>query len=342
MISKFHNGGSAVCPRALTGCLALGVAIAAMQAIADAQTISEKPAKKRDAAAAATEQTRPAAGSRPRRDANGKKRRAMTLGAELRAEKIPVLEVSSVEEGSAAARVGLQPQDRIISVDGAGVSNSRQLDAYLASQAGRHIPIVVERNGSHMTLMAMPDPIGGDAAWLGVFLDRGDPSAHGARITHIYPTGPAARAGLQVGDTITRFNDQAIDHPADLILLVQESEPQSEVALHVLRNEREQTIPMILGTRSHFIQRNDSQQGNGNDDSPGEFAHHDAESRPTSDGPYREDAFENVPPHLMRLESDRRNGEQHQRIEQEIRALREEFRQLKDELRQLREDSKEK
>src|SRR5438874_3786419 len=44
-----------------------------------------------------------------------------------------------------------------------------------------------------------------DAAWLGVFLSERD-NERGATVAHVYPSGPASRAGLQPGDVIQEIN----------------------------------------------------------------------------------------------------------------------------------------
>jgi len=233
--------------------------------------------------------------------------------------------VSNLEENSVAARAGLQQNDKIVSVDGRAFTNGRQLDAYLASQGGRRVPIVAERAGQRMTIFVTPAQIAGDTAWLGVYLEEGEPNAKGARITHVYPSGPAARAGLQSGDTITQINDQKVETPADVITLVQESEPQAEAQFVVLRNDQETKIPVTLGSREHFTPPAQQNQ----------YAQYGSANGNNGQGQFfgGNDDFENVPPHAMQLEHDRRIAEQHQRIEQEIQALREEIRQLREELK---------
>ena len=318
---------------ALTG----GIAVLALIALAraDAQQTVEKPAQKKDAAAAATADGKTTAAANSRHEAKKEaKRRAYTMGAHLEAQGDQGLTVSSLDEHSHAGQVGIQQNDRIISVDGRRFANARQFDACLASQGGRNVPIVIERGGRQMTLVATPAQIGGESAWLGVFLEEGDANTKGARITHVYPSGPAARAGLQMGDTVTKVNDQAIEHPADLINLVQESEPQAKTEFHVLRNRQEVNVSVTLGSRSQFVQQASYQNGNGGyPQNGGNYNGNANQNGQPANGQSAEDPYENVPSHAMHLENDRRNAEQHQRIEEEIHALRDEIRQLREELK---------
>lgn len=263
------------------------------------------------------------------RDAKRARRRAMTLGAQLQAQGNQGLEVSNLEENSLAAKAGLAPNDRIISVDGRAFTSGRQLDAYLASQGGRRLPIIYERGGQRSTLFVNPAPVGGDTAWLGVFLEEGDASSKGARITHVYPSGPAARAGLQAGDTITQIDDQKIEGSSDVIHFVQESEPQAETQFQILRNDQEVRIPVTLGSREHFAPPPGQHGQNGH----GQYGQGPNGQHRAGQAPEGNDDFENVPPHAMQLEHDRRIAEQHQRIESELQALREEIRQLREELK---------
>jgi serine protease Do len=59
---------------------------------------------------------------------------------------------------------------------------------------------------------------------------------------------PAARAGLEDGDIITRVNDRAVNERTGLALLLAEHTPGEEVTLTVLRGEREIEIKVTLGT----------------------------------------------------------------------------------------------
>ncbi len=314
-----------------TGAGLIGLAMVFGMGAADAQQNAVPNSGKRAAPPPANATQAPAAVPRheakaEHREAKRNRRRAITLGAQLQAQGNQGLQVSGLEENSIAARAGLQQNDRILSVDGRSFTSGRQLDAYLASQGGRRVPLVIDRNGQRLTILVTPAPLTGDTAWLGVFLEEGEATVKGARITHVYPSGPAARAGLQAGDIITQIDNQKIESPADVITLVQESEPLAEMQFLVLRNDQEMKFPVALGSRGHFLPPSSpngySPPGNGNEGAAG-YEH-------SADDP---DDFEDIPPHAMQLERDRRVAEQHQRIETELRALREEIRQLREELK---------
>jgi predicted metalloprotease with PDZ domain len=255
-----------------------------------------------------------------RGDGKVKSRRGHALGMSVEAQGNQGILISQVEDPGLASKAGLRANDRIVSADNRPFRHPRQLEAYLASHGGRPIPIVVVRDNQQQTIMYTPPMRSGDSAWLGVFLEEGDADAKGARITQVYPGGPAARAGLQPGDTIIQVNKQRIESAADLIDQVAQMEPQTEAQFSIMRDQKEEQVPVVLGTHHNFAQAG---------------ADHDftASSGQAQNGNH---AFENVPPHAMQLEHDRRAAEQHQRIEQQIEQLRDEIHQLREELKQQR------
>jgi hypothetical protein len=189
----------------------------------------------------------------------------------------------------------------------------------LGGQFGRRVPIVIDRGGQQYNVQLDLDQPGGDAAWLGVFLQESEGQQAGARITQIYPAGPAARAGLRPGDVVQQINKQPVAGPAELIGMIEEMKPGAKAELAVLRGNQQVVIPTVLGNRSHFIY-----YGGGRD------SERDGQQR---DGQFSEDdEFGNIPPHAMQLEHDRRMAEQHQRIEDELRKLQEEVRKLREAL----------
>lgn len=70
----------------------------------------------------------------------------------------------------------------------------------------------------------------------------------GADVATVEPNSAAAKAGIRVGDVVTKFNDLVISEPNQLTAAVREQAGGSTVKLTVLRNGQEQTLDVTLGT----------------------------------------------------------------------------------------------
>jgi serine protease Do len=71
----------------------------------------------------------------------------------------------------------------------------------------------------------------------------------GAEITRIDDSGPAAKAGVKVGDVVLEFNGQTVQDSAQLQHLVRETLPGHEVKLSVWRNGAPQTVTATIENR---------------------------------------------------------------------------------------------
>ncbi|MDB5392096.1 MAG: hypothetical protein JWM11_7742, partial [Planctomycetaceae bacterium] len=132
----------------------------------------------------------------------GEGQRAAALGAQFEAKGDQGLSATTIQQNGVLGQAGLRQNDRIISADGRAFNNPRQFEAYLWAQSGRAVPIIIERGGQRSTLQVNIPMHATNSGWLGVFLEEGDANDKGARVTQIYPSGPAAQAGLQIGDLI--------------------------------------------------------------------------------------------------------------------------------------------
>jgi C-terminal processing protease CtpA/Prc len=235
--------------------------------------------------------------------------------------------VTNVQQGTAAARAGLRTGDVIASIDGRNITSPNQFYGYLSGQYGRRVPIVIWRGNRQYTIQLTPESQG-DVAWLGVYLQDSEDNQgqSGARVTQIYPAGPAARAGLYPGDVITSVEGQQVEGATDLISAVEEQRPGTRVELAVSRSNQQMKIPVTLGSRDSFVYRGQSDDQS----SRGQYASQSGESSRDSSSSSENDYFADLPPFAMQLEHERRMYEQHERIETAIAKLQEEVRQLRE------------
>lgn len=69
----------------------------------------------------------------------------------------------------------------------------------------------------------------------------------GALVESVEPDSPAAKAGIQVADVITKIDGKTVDTALDLRRLTQAVSPGSSVTLTVVRDKAEKTISVKLG-----------------------------------------------------------------------------------------------
>jgi len=75
----------------------------------------------------------------------------------------------------------------------------------------------------------------------------------GVVVTDIFPGKPAAQAGIHTGDVITYIDGQKITSGPLLLDIIASSPVDRSVQLKVLRNGREQAIPVMIGDRERVI-----------------------------------------------------------------------------------------
>jgi len=98
-----------------------------------------------------------------------------------------------------------------------------------------------------------------ERGWLGVELQRLDASLarslgldapRGALIARVLPDGPAAQAGFEAGDVVTRFGGREIESTRDLTFAVAETAPGERVDVEVIRGGARRTLDVELGHRA--------------------------------------------------------------------------------------------
>lgn len=77
----------------------------------------------------------------------------------------------------------------------------------------------------------------------------------GVLISGVSPNGPAAIAGLRVGDIVIRANKREIGEPGDLVGLASGMKPGDTVSLVLFRDRRRETASIVLGDRFSSLWR---------------------------------------------------------------------------------------
>ena len=71
--------------------------------------------------------------------------------------------------------------------------------------------------------------------------------ATGALVQSVEPDTPAAKAGLEAGDIITKFGDAAIDKAQDLSRIVGATKPGTKTTMQVFRRGNYKTLSVVVG-----------------------------------------------------------------------------------------------
>lgn len=69
----------------------------------------------------------------------------------------------------------------------------------------------------------------------------------GAEVATVEPDSAAAKAGIKVGDVVTKFNDLAVTDPNQLTAAVREQSSGASVKLTIVRNGKQQGLNVTLG-----------------------------------------------------------------------------------------------
>lgn len=249
-------------------------------------------------------------------------------------DNVAGVRVAMVHVAGPAARAGLRSGDYILRVNDTKVSDPQQLTELIGEiESGSQAEIVAWRDGRQQRLQVdfdVQDGRGASAehraffrgdqqgqAWLGVTLDE-ESEAAGARIRAVFPSGPAARAGLRQGDVVTRLNDKQVDDAEMLVEVISEMKPGSDAELTIQRTDQQLTLTARLGDRAAYL----GQPFSANDGNNQSF------------GP--SDEFSSVPDHAMMLEQHRHFSLQHQRLEEQLQQVLEELKALRGDVEELK------
>jgi len=112
--------------------------------------------------------------------------------------------VGYVEKNSIAEKVGIQPFDKIVKVNGKEVKNWKEFTIEIGMKAGKNVDIEILRNGSIQKIsVILPEDMTKQSFGISPILP--------AKIGKVLENSPAAKAGLKEGDIIVGVNGKPIN-----------------------------------------------------------------------------------------------------------------------------------
>lgn len=129
--------------------------------------------------------------------------------------------------------VGINSQ--IFSTDGGAMGLSFSIPIDLAMSAANQLKTkgYVSRGMIGVTIQPVTE---------GIAKSKGLKEAQGALIAQLQPDGPAAKAGLQVGDVITAINGHEVYESAQVPPIVAMTAPGTDISVGILRDGKSRTI----------------------------------------------------------------------------------------------------
>jgi predicted metalloprotease with PDZ domain len=179
--------------------------------------------------------------------------------------------VSRLDPASPAGKAGLKDGDRILMVGDKALKSFDDLrDAVAGHKSGDKIALKIMRDGKEqtvtVTLGQAPmretrnfEPAEKPGAFLGVLSQplSKEIKEHlklnvdkGALVARIQPGSPAAKAGLQELDVITKLGDTAVNGPQDLRNAVEQTGAGKEVTLKVIRGDKTMDVKAQLAAET--------------------------------------------------------------------------------------------
>lgn len=113
-----------------------------------------------------------------------------------------VVLVNSVGDNTPAAKAGIKPDDRILQINGEQITNVEQVASLTQSNAGKTVPIVIERSNNKTEVEVTMNPENTGQGYLGVASQSG---ASGIEVTRSTWSSPVVALGLMKQISILTF-----------------------------------------------------------------------------------------------------------------------------------------
>ncbi|HET7717352.1 MAG TPA: RIP metalloprotease RseP [Bauldia sp.] len=119
--------------------------------------------------------------------------------------------IDFVEPGGPAAEAGLRPGDVVTAIDGRSVEGFADVERIVGLSPGRALTFTIERNGEVLEIAVVPDSEPAPEGFVGMVGAVGiEGPAMPPEVTQVQPGSPAAKAGIEVGDTIRSIDAKPV------------------------------------------------------------------------------------------------------------------------------------
>lgn len=166
-------------------------------------------------------------------------------------EHVTPPKITSIWPNSPAEKAGWKPQDLITAVDDVSVSTQAQLKFQIKPRyADDTLRVTIDRGGetleTEITLVSELAPY--RHAFMGLMADTAfeEEKAIGVDVKFLWPEGPAAEAGLQIGDRITKLDSVKITSRKSLKLALAAKHAGESTTVRVVRNEKNISLQLTL------------------------------------------------------------------------------------------------
>ena len=163
----------------------------------------------------------------------------LTQGADVPLYRSAAPVIGHVEADGAGAKAGLQAGDRVVRLNGRDVATWDDFDMLVASKANRKLDLVVERAGSYLDIVVVPEATGDfDMGVLKV-----DPILR-PQILDVVPDQPAARAGLKARDVVLTVGGLRPQNQGDIVSQIQKS-ANTPLVFHIERDGAPMDVTVV-------------------------------------------------------------------------------------------------
>ncbi|MFO0813750.1 MAG: PDZ domain-containing protein [Gemmatales bacterium] len=165
-------------------------------------------------------------------------------------------EVTSVTLDSPASKLGMQPGDKIVAVDGKPIKNQAQfLHAMGPKYEGDKVSLKIRREDKELNfdnVVLTGQPTSHTHAFLGILPVRDD-NENGVQVRYVYPESPAAKAGIEAGDRIMKFETAPLSDRMMLQAALSRQYPGTRIKLDVKKKGGNKTLTVTLAALDDAI-----------------------------------------------------------------------------------------